>query len=77
MLHLDACMAYRVYDDFSDQELTRLEDGSFLVQAVYPAGAWIVSMILSYGEHAEVLEPPALRREIAEMLKKMCARYQS
>ena len=28
-------------------------------------------------EHAEVLEPPALRREIAEMLKKMCARYQS
>ena len=77
MLHLDACMAYRVYDDFSDQELTRLDDGSFLVQAVYPAGAWIVSMILSYGEHAEVLEPPALRREIAEMLKKMCARYQS
>lgn len=76
-LHLDACMAYRVYDDFSDQELTHLEDGSFLVQAVYPAGAWIASMILSYGEHAEVLAPQALRLEIAQTLKKMCARYQS
>lgn len=76
-LHLDACMAYRVYDDFSDQELTHLEDGSFLVQAVYPAGAWIASMILSYGGHAEVLAPQALRSEIAQTLKKMCARYQS
>ena len=77
VLRLDACMAYRAYDDFSDQELTRLEDGSFLVRASYPPGAWIASMILSYGGHAEVLEPPALRSEIAETLKKMCARYQS
>ena len=76
-LRVDACMAYRVYDEFADASIAQQADGSFLIRAAYPPGEWIVSMILGYGEHAEVISPAALREEIAGRLKKMCARYQS
>lgn len=76
-LHIDACMAYRLYDDFSDGELLWQEDGSCIVQAAYPPGAWVASMILSYGAHAEVLSPPQLREEIAQIAEKIAARNQS
>jgi proteasome accessory factor B len=33
------------------------------------------SFVLSFGEHAEVLEPPALRRKIAKVVEKAAARY--
>lgn len=76
-LRVDACMAYRIYDEFADASIAQQEDGSFLIRAAFPPGEWIVSMILGYAEHAEVLSPAALREEIAQRLKKMCARYQS
>lgn len=77
VLRADACMGYRLYDDFQASAITRLEDGSFLVDTLFPPGAWIASIILSYGEHAEVLEPPALREEICHALKNMIARYET
>ena len=73
----DACMAYRVFDDFAEESITRLEDGSFLIDARFPPGAWIVSIILSYGPHAQVLEPPELREEIRKAAENLLARYKS
>lgn len=75
VLRVDSCMAFRIFDDFSEQSITRLEDGSFLIDAHFPAGAWIKSVILGYGEHAQVLEPESLRCEIRETLENSLARY--
>lgn len=72
----DACLGYRIYDDFGEQAVTPLEDGGFLIRTPFPPGEWVVSLMLSYGEHVQVLEPAALREEIAVRLKKMCALYQ-
>ena len=71
----DACMAYRVFDDFAESAITRREDGSFLIDTRFPPGAWIVSIILSYGPHAQVLEPPELREEIQKAAENLLARY--
>lgn len=71
----DACMAYRVFDDFSEDAITRREDGSFLIDTHFPPGAWIVSIILSYGAHAQVLGPPELREEIQKAAENLLARY--
>ncbi|MGN0773223.1 MAG: helix-turn-helix transcriptional regulator [Candidatus Ventricola sp.] len=71
----DACMAYRVFDDFSESAITRRGDGSFLIDARVPPGAWIVSIVLSYGPHAQVLEPPELREEIRKAAENLLARY--
>lgn len=77
VLRVDGCMGYRVWDDFEEEEITPLEDGGYLIRAAFPPGAWTVSLILSYGEHAHVLEPDTLRGELAIKLKKMLALYKT
>lgn len=76
VLRVDASLAFRVFDDFGEEAVTPLEDGGFLVRAAFPPGEWVVSLILGYGEHAQVLEPAALREEIRARIKKMSALYQ-
>ena len=71
----DACMAYRVFDDFAEDAIARREDGSFLIDTRLPPGAWIASIILSYGAHAQVFEPPELREEILKAAENLLARY--
>jgi len=57
------------------QQLIRNKDGS--VELAFTAGGKmeIVSWILSYGSHAELLEPAALRAEIAATAAQMAAVY--
>ena len=70
-------MAYRIWDDFEEEEITPLENGNYLVRASFPPGAWTASLILSYGEHAQVISPAALRNRIAEKIRKMHSLYQT
>lgn len=73
---IDPSQAYRVYDSFEEEEITRQEDGSFIVRAAYPVvDDWFYGSILSYGVHGKILYPPELRRQIEEMLKKMLENY--
>lgn len=74
-LRVDGCMAFRIFDDFSEEHIARQADGSFIVDTEFPPGAWIKSIILSYGEHAEVLEPESLRDEMRNTLRNMMTRY--
>jgi predicted DNA-binding transcriptional regulator YafY len=73
VLRLPAAQAFRVYDEFERREI--LSDGSFLVRANLPRGEGLFQYILSFGEHAEVVEPPEVRSEIADKLKKTLSRY--
>ncbi len=72
-LLLPASQAFRVYDEFERREI--LPDGSFIVRASLTRGEGLFQYILSFGEHAEVLEPPDVRAEFTEMLKKIASRY--
>ncbi len=74
---IDASQAYRVYDSAEEEEITRLEDGSFIIEAVYPVDDWFYGSILSYGVHGKVLDPPELRDKIEEMLQKMLENYKN
>ncbi len=76
-MRADACMAYRIYDDFAHESITRQADGSFLIDAKFPPGAWVQSIILGYGAHAEVIEPKELREAILRETEKMLERYKS
>lgn len=75
LMRADACMAYRIYDDFARESIVRQEDGSFLIDARFPPGAWVQSIILGYGAHAEVIEPRELRAAILRETEKMLERY--
>ena len=76
VLHVDGCMAFRVLDDFREEEITRLEDDGFLIRTAFPPGEWVVSFILGYGGHAEVLAPEEMRLAVREALRSALARYE-
>jgi predicted DNA-binding transcriptional regulator YafY len=74
-LKLDASMAYRVYDEFEDGNTVQNEDGSFLVTIDFPEGEWMYGFFLSFGNAAEVLEPPEIRQAMKNQLKNILSRY--
>ena len=76
-LHIDASMAFRVYDDFEEDQLSQAENGDFIAHAAFMPGEWLISFILGYGAHAKVLEPKALADAVCRELEKMSALYKT
>lgn len=72
-LKLSANMAFRVYDEFDNY--TEQEDGSFVVQTIYPLGEWIFPYIASFGSNCEILQPLDIRDSFREELKKIMNNY--
>lgn len=66
--------AYRVYDEFDAEQITRLEDGRLEVRARMPEDEWLVGFLLSFGAQAEVVEPVRLRGILAERAKEIYAK---
>lgn len=66
---------YRLYDEYSREALEIQDDGSIEVQMSVPAGEWIYSFILSFGQMVEVLSPPEIREEIKYRLAKAQKKY--
>jgi len=54
-----------------DQQLTADDEGRVIIEFNAGGELELVSWILSYGMHAEVLEPPELRREIKRHIREM------
>lgn len=64
-LRFPARMAFRVYDEFDESCVTPQEDGSLLVEAVFPEDQWLYGYLLSFGAGVEVLSPADLRQRLA------------
>jgi predicted DNA-binding transcriptional regulator YafY len=68
-LKISPAGAYRIYDDFSEKEITKHEDGSFTVIASMPVGDWLSNYILAYGPVIEAIEPQSLRDAVIGKMK--------
>jgi len=68
-------MTWRVHDYFDDGLLVCHEDGSFTVTVTWPEDEWVYGFLLSFGEYAEVLEPPHIREILREKLRKNLEKY--
>jgi len=75
VLKFDAAMAYRLYDEFSIDEITANSDGSFTVKTDRPESDWIYGYLMSFGEHVEVLEPLSIKKEILAKYEKVLKKY--
>ena len=64
-------MAYRVYDEFKEDELTEQENGEFIAAAYMPEDAWLIGYLLSSGAYVEVVEPAYLREILSDEAKKI------
>ena len=75
-LHIKASQAYRVYDEFQDDEIERLPDGSFKVTIHYQEDEWFYGMLLSYGEALKVTSPEHLQEKLLCKIKNMGKLYE-
>ncbi len=57
------------------QHLEAEEDGSVVLTFTAGGRMEIVAWLLSYGRHAELLEPAELRAEVAQQAREMASRY--
>jgi predicted DNA-binding transcriptional regulator YafY len=75
VLKVDAAMAYRIYDEFPAEAVTRKEDGSFFIRTKLMSGGWLYGYLMSYEDHLEILEPEALREEIKNKFRNLIKIY--
>ncbi|MDD2500322.1 MAG: transcriptional regulator [Geobacter sp.] len=70
-IHFDAEVAHMVRDRVwrPDQTLLTEPDGSVLLSFEAAGSLEILAWVLSYGCHAELLEPPELRKELKRQIK--------
>lgn len=69
-------LAYRVYDEFAEQCIQIMPDGSLSVVTRMPADQWLLSYVMSFGAGVELKEPKWMRRVILECSKNIVAAYQ-
>lgn len=69
--------AYRLFDDFSETDIQRMDDGSFSVTVRFPESNWLIGYLLSYGDSLTVLEPEHVREKLQEQAERISARYQT
>ena len=64
-------MAYRVYDEFEEGQVTTLEDGSLKVHATFPEDAWVYGYLLSFGGQVTILTPERIRRQVGRLAREI------
>ncbi len=74
-IHFMPYVAFRVYDEFDEQSITKNADGSFEVNVTMPNDHWLYGYLLSFGDTAEVLEPQSVRDELVKITDKIKFRY--
>ena len=67
--------AYRVYDEFESEEISKNQNGDFIVKVEYPEGEWVHGFILSFGEYVKVLSPDKVRKVVKTKLEKTIKNY--
>lgn len=74
-LKIDERMAYRVYDEFEEENILKNSDGSFNITVIMPDGDWIFGYIMSYGEFAEVIDPQHIRKTVKQKFEEGLKKY--
>lgn len=65
----------KVEDIFPSENIQYLDAGDMLVTASFPDQEWYLSLIMSFGEHAEVLGPEEIRQQVISKVKSMYEKY--
>ena len=69
-------MSGRVDEWFTEEPVFE-EDGSCTIRFSMPEDDWVYAMIMSYGEHVEVLSPAHIRTIIAQKTEEVLKKYRN
>ncbi|WP_188688963.1 WYL domain-containing protein [Pullulanibacillus camelliae] len=70
-LRISEAVAYRVYDEFEEADVSQEKEGYCIVETSLQEGEWLYSYLLSYGAALEVLEPSDVREELMKRIQSM------
>lgn len=67
--------AYRAYEEFNEESISKKEDGSLMIDTVLPDNKWLMSYLLSFGDDLEVVAPQHIRDEMYRQSEKIFKKY--
>lgn len=76
-LQFPKTMAYRVYDEFNQDDVSLMENGDLFVSTQMPEDTWLVGFLLSFGTEVEIIEPTSLQKIVAEQALKIFEKNKS
>ncbi len=71
-----ASEAWRIYDRFEEEDVTVLEDGSFLIHTWLMVDEWVYGTLLAFGPALQMIGPEDVKEEIRLRIKKMAENYE-
>ena len=74
-LLMDETLGYRIYEEFPHEQITETKDG-YVLHTSLPQGEMLYSILLSYGEHMQVLEPKQVKQQLIKKIKKLQNNYE-
>jgi predicted DNA-binding transcriptional regulator YafY len=63
--------------DWFGEAVEKQEDGKLLVKVLLPENNWLYGFVLSFGMGVEVINPPHIRKKLAEISKGIYEKYSS
>ena len=70
-LRFSPTVAYRVYDELAESQVTHLSDSSLEATATFPEDDWVYGFLLSFGPNVEILSPTRVRERVGLLAKKI------
>ena len=67
--------AYRLYDEFPAECITKNKDRSYTLSACLPIDSWLCAFILSLGTDVKIVQPESLKRDIAAFAEKIAEHH--
>lgn len=74
-LKFSRAIAYRLFDEFQENQVSLCEDGDYLVTIRYQLSNWTFNYLLSFGKYVEILEPEAARIMLKERALEIAGLY--
>ncbi|RRD39741.1 YafY family transcriptional regulator [Leptotrichia sp. OH3620_COT-345] len=71
----DKSQAYRIYDEFSQENIKKKENGNFEVVTENVENEWLYGYLLSFGENIKIFEPLRIKNILSEKIEKMKSNY--
>ncbi len=68
-------IAYRLYDEFQENQVCLCEDGNYYVTAPYELNHWTMHYLLSFGKYVEVIGPEEARAMLKEIVSEILKKY--
>ena len=75
IVEVDKSQAYRVYDEFSEENISKAENGNFKIIMENYENEWLYGYLLSFGEYLKIIAPERIKNILSHKIEQMRKNY--